>query len=36
MSKSKLEDGAADALAAAAIVTIIVITLALWLGGMPA
>jgi hypothetical protein len=34
--RKSLSDGAADALAATGIVTIIVIALALWLGGMPA
>jgi hypothetical protein len=36
MAKSNLEDGAADGFAAVAIVSVVVITLAVWLAGMPA
>lgn len=35
MSKSNMEDGAADAFAAAALVAVVVVSLYLWLGGMP-
>lgn len=36
MSKSNMTDGAADTLAAAALVTVIVAGLMIWLTGMPA
>ena len=35
MAKSNLNDGAADAIAATAIVTLVVFSLYLWLSGMP-
>ena len=36
MANSNLNDGAADAIAAVAIVSIVVFSLYLWLSGMPA
>jgi hypothetical protein len=36
MAKSNLNDGAADAVAAVAIVSIVVFSVYLWLSGMPA
>ena len=36
MSKSNMPDGAADTLAAAVLVTLVVAGLMLWLNGMPA
>jgi hypothetical protein len=36
MGKSNLNDGAADAIATVAIVSIVVFTVYLWLSGMPA
>lgn len=36
MSKSNLSDGAADAIAATAIITTVVLALYIWLSGMPA
>ena len=35
MSQSKLSDGAADAIAATAIVTVVVLGMYIWLSGMP-
>ena len=36
MSKSKLEDGVADAVAATAIISVVLVTLVIWLSGSPA
>ncbi|MEK9534301.1 MAG: methionine synthase [Halieaceae bacterium] len=35
MSKSKLEDGVADAVAATAIISVVLVTLVIWLSGFP-
>jgi len=35
MSKSKIEDGVADAIAATAIISIALVTLVNWLSGLP-
>ena len=35
MSKSNLSDGAADAIAATAIISVVILTMYLWLSGMP-
>ncbi len=35
MSKSKIEDGVADAIAATAIISIALVTLVIWLSGLP-
>ncbi len=36
MAKSNMEDGAADSFAAAALVVVVVVSVAFWLSGMPA
>ena len=35
MSKSKLEDGVADAIAATALISVALVTLMIWLSGLP-
>ncbi|MGA0151577.1 MAG: methionine synthase [Luminiphilus sp.] len=35
MSKSKIEDGMADAIAATGIISIVLVTLIVWLSGFP-
>lgn len=35
MSKSNMEDGAADAFAAVVLISVVIVSLAFWLGGMP-
>ncbi len=35
MSKSNLSDGTADAIAAIAIISVVILTMYLWLSGMP-
>ncbi|MEK9654292.1 MAG: methionine synthase [Halieaceae bacterium] len=35
MSKSKIEDGMADAIAATGIISIVLVTLVIWLSGFP-
>lgn len=35
MSKSKIEDGMADAIAATGIISIVLVTLVIWLSGLP-
>tara|TARA_B100001063_G_scaffold245136_1_gene279899 strand:+ start:1394 stop:1504 length:111 start_codon:yes stop_codon:yes gene_type:complete len=35
MSKSKIEDGMADAMAATGIISIVLLTLIIWLNGLP-
>ena len=35
MAKSNMEDGAADAIAATAIISVVLVTLVFWLSGFP-
>ncbi|MBL6699066.1 methionine synthase [Luminiphilus sp.] len=35
MSKSKIEDGMADAIAATGIISVVLLTLIIWLNGLP-
>lgn len=35
MAKSNMEDGVADAIAATAIISVVLITLVIWLSGFP-
>jgi|TARA_B100001059_G_scaffold128390_2_gene128298 hypothetical protein len=35
MSKSKIEDGMADAMAATGIISVVLLTLIIWLNGLP-
>jgi hypothetical protein len=35
MSRSNLSDGAADAIAATAIISVVILTMYIWLSGMP-
>jgi len=35
MAKSKMEDGMADAIAATALISIVLVTLIIWLSGFP-
>ncbi|MDG1214956.1 MAG: methionine synthase [Luminiphilus sp.] len=35
MSKSKIEDGMADAIAATGVISVVLLTLIIWLNGLP-
>ena len=35
MAKSNMEDGVADAIAATAIISVVLVTLVIWLSGLP-